>query len=594
MSISKTWSPYQKAVFDFVKHGTGSAIVEATAGSGKTTTIIEATNHMAGQIAIMAFNNDIIKELNRKRPPSKKTKIATCHSFGKTELNRIAPKAELNNSKVLTIAERLLAAKYSPRERGVIIRLVALAKNSGIGLSAPLGNKKTNQEWEEIATHHGLDEDLKTVGITFKIALELATKVLKASNADLNSIDFADMLYLPLVHKCVIPTYDWVLLDEAQDTNLTRRKLARAMLKPTGRLLAVGDQQQAIYGFTGADHASLQRIKEEFSCQTLPLSISYRCAKNIIAYAQQWNPSIMARPGAEDGNVTEIDYEEWMDSLKSIKLTEENGIICRNNAPLVGLFYNLLREGIPCRLNGLNTKDLANLARKWKNVTLLEWKENIIAFGKSELEKYIAKDEEFKVRPLLDSIETILVLAARVLDSGKTTIEDLQSEIIALTGPRKGVNPAKAVLLSSIHKAKGLEWKRVFHIGEKQFLPSKFAKKEWQQTQEQNLLYVAATRAKTELYNITDVPTPKTEKSNIKEFLLNSSPQPAKVAITATNAMSDFDARIKQVIEHLTMLGGTKEECTQVAQKAHAHGQAKLGAHTVKWADKKFHIAITI
>lgn len=65
------------------------------------------------------------------------------------------------------------------------------------------------------------------------------------------------------------------------------------------------------------------------------------------------------------------------------------------------------------------------------------------------------------------------------------------------------------VILSSVHKAKGMEWDRVFLLGRRGFMPAKFAKLNWQKVQEDNLIYVAVTRAKRELIEVINVTAPK-------------------------------------------------------------------------------------
>jgi superfamily I DNA/RNA helicase len=68
-------------------------------------------------------------------------------------------------------------------------------------------------------------------------------------------------------------------------------------------------------------------------------------------------------------------------------------------------------------------------------------------------------------------------------------------------------NLPNVVTLSSIHKSKGLEFSRTFILGMAQFQPSKYATQDWMKVQEDNLAYVAITRAKDALIHITDVPT---------------------------------------------------------------------------------------
>jgi len=103
-------------------------------------------------------------------------------------------------------------------------------------------------------------------------------------------IDFDDMLYLPLRSKCTFDKKNYVFVDEAQDTNGVQRALLRRMLAPPphGRLIAVGDPSQAIYGFRGADANAMSALREEFSAVVMPLSVSYRCSRAVVAEAQKY------------------------------------------------------------------------------------------------------------------------------------------------------------------------------------------------------------------------------------------------------------------------------------------------------------------
>ena len=69
-------------------------------------------------------------------------------------------------------------------------------------------------------------------------------------------------------------------------------------------------------------------------------------------------------------------------------------------------------------------------------------------------------------------------------------------------GDTKDGEKARVLTLSTIHKSKGREWDRVFILGRTRYLPSPWARKEWQQLQEKNLEYVALTRAKDTLVDI--------------------------------------------------------------------------------------------
>ncbi|MBN6046748.1 UvrD-helicase domain-containing protein, partial [Citrobacter sp. ku-bf4] len=119
-------------------------------------------------------------------------------------------------------------------------------------------------------------------------------------------VDFDDLLYLAVKDGISLPKFDFIFVDEAQDTNAIQRALLRKIMRKGSRIVAVGDPAQAIYGFRGADSESLNLIAEEFDAIKLPLSISYRCSTSVVSYAQQWVSHIQAAPGAKAGEVQEL------------------------------------------------------------------------------------------------------------------------------------------------------------------------------------------------------------------------------------------------------------------------------------------------
>src|SRR5262249_35953012 len=119
--------------------------------------------------------------------------------------------------------------------------------------------------------------------------------------------------YMPLVSQMFIYQQDWVLVDEAQDTNASRRAFVAKLLKPTGRSIWVGDPAQAIYGFTGADSKSLDTIRERFNAQLLNLTVTYRCPKQIVKKAQQWVKHIEAHESAPEGTIKDVNVANLLD-----------------------------------------------------------------------------------------------------------------------------------------------------------------------------------------------------------------------------------------------------------------------------------------
>lgn len=497
---NKNWSEYQKAVFSWVEEGTGSAVVEAVAGSGKTTTLVEAVKRMQGDVALMAYNKKMGDELKTRVVGLDHVNAATCHAFGFKAFRNSGVKAQLDDKKVWNIATSIIPQDYLGFIQPFVCKLVGFAKDNGIGFLSAISDLAN---WQAIIDHHDLS--IENGNVDYDTAINYAIKVLTASNQNRNVIDFGDMIYLPLFLGLKIDQYDWVLVDEAQDTNPTRRALAKAMLKPSGRLIAVGDPAQAIFGFTGANHDSLELIRRDFAAVTMPLSVCYRCGSKIIAHAKTWNPRIEAFEGNAEGEIQNVEYAEFLKNVLTYGLSGKDGIICRKNAPLMGLAFALIRQGIPCRIEG---KDIAaglkRLASKWKVQSLNKLIERVSDFSSREQQKAIAKGEDMKAEQIADKCEALLCLIERCQALGKHTVKDLTSLIDSMFSDSGsyGANP-NIVTLSSVHKSKGLEWDRVFLLGREEFMPSPYARQAWQQEQERNLIYVAITRAKSLLIEVS-------------------------------------------------------------------------------------------
>ena len=496
----KVWSPFQQAVFDFTENGVGNAVVEAVAGSGKTTTIVEAVRRMLGQVFLGAYNTKMGKELAERTAGMHNVTASTFHSIGFKALRFHAKGYALNldDKKVFRIAQNI-ADNGRPDLTvlvGPVARIVGMAKQRGFG---PLINMADIAAWEDMIFHFSFEEDLPEEVDLFKV-IKFAQVVLNKSNQDLNTIDYNDMIYLPLLRNLRTLQFDWVLIDEAQDTNPTRRALARKLLKPRGRLVAVGDRHQAIFGFTGADNDSLDQIARDFNAVRLPLSITYRCPKAIVAHAQTWVSHIQSADTAPDGILSTMDYADVADRVEI-----GDAILCRFNKYLVNLCFKLIRKGIPAKMEGRSIGEgLVALASRWKVKTLDALEKRLDAYQERETAKWTAKDKLEKVDQLNDKVDTLRILMERAREQGIYDLVGFKAMVLGLF--EDSANQKKpCVVLSSVHRSKGLEWTRVFLLGRDEFMPSTMARSEWAHEQEINLIYVAVTRAKAELVEVTGV-----------------------------------------------------------------------------------------
>jgi superfamily I DNA/RNA helicase len=486
-------SPQQKAVEDWIINGTGNALIEAVAGSGKTTTLLWGLKETAGEVAFTAFNKGIALEIDskvKKQNLGDRVKTGTVHSFGRAAIFAAYPEVVVidKGGKLKQIAE---GAHKNNFVKNFAAKAASYAKLTGIGIEFPISD---TQAWVSMVYRHSLDSSLPDY-IRLEDAIEVAKGVLKASNDTVDKfIDFDDMIYIPILKNLKMKTYDWVFLDEAQDTNFTRRKLIKQMLNPDGRLVAVGDTHQAVYGFTGADHDSMKKIEREFNTTNLPLTVSYRCPKKVVAVANQWVPHIEADPVSGEG-VVDVSYID--DLIKESAFTKKDVIICRKTKPLVELAFKLIRNGIPCKVEGRQIgMGLAALTRKWKVVTVGDLENKLEKWVEREMSKAVLNGDSSRCVYVEDQFGTLKVLINQC--SSSAPIKTLTDLIDKFFGDIDNANQ-DILTLSTIHRSKGKEWNRVFALDMDEHSPSRWAKQDWEIIQEHNLCYVQVTRAKEHL-----------------------------------------------------------------------------------------------
>jgi DNA helicase-2/ATP-dependent DNA helicase PcrA len=311
-------------------------------------------------------------------------------------------------------------------------------------------------------------------------------------------VNFDDMIYMPVVSGVKLWQNNWVFVDEAQDTNPARRALARKMLSPFGRTVWVGDRHQAIYGFTGADADAIDRITEDFKCASLPLTITYRCPKAVVEEAQKNVSHIVAHDDAPEGSVVEMQCKAFLKDDVVKTLVADDAILCRKIRPLVSLAYSLIQRGVACHVEGREIgAGLIALINHWRKVKTIDaLRKRLEVYADSESQKLIAKGRETQAEAVRDRVETIYVLIDA--QPPATSLDDLKRRINEMF--QDSEHERKPTLtLSTVHKAKGREWPRVFVWGRDDYMPSAMARQVWQVEQENNLIYVAVTRAQREL-----------------------------------------------------------------------------------------------
>lgn len=477
--------------------------LSARAGTGKTFSLVEAAQRMTkanvmGDGLAVAFNKIIAQELGDRMPASMET--STMHSLGLRLLKANQPniRFKVDGRKTFGCIDNLLKIEWEDKAK--VARVVDMLRLNLVDESM----------WETSA-----EIFLEENGYESHWA-ELCAATLNESNTQIANgiVDFVDMLYGPWLHK-LRPnrSFDTIFTDEAQDMNSLQRWLIRRHLKATGRMIICGDPRQAIMGFAGATASSMKEFEALFKSdfKQYEISTTFRCGHNIVAAAKQAiGPTndldnYFALEGMHDGHVSVLDADREPEEF-----IEGDAIICRTNAPLLEMAIWFLSNDKGFKLAG---KDFlrqlkSRMCRGLKN-------SQPTAAARRQVEDWLQDRVDYAQqvgRPnLADRHRDVAQCCMVFLNlKGINTVGDIKDKIDSLETDQMGP------VLSSIHKAKGLEWSRVYWLGHATHLNQMAKRKELEDpnSQEWNLRYVCATRAKDTLHLLDEVDLGNNEETN--------------------------------------------------------------------------------
>ena len=562
-------SKYQLAIYDFVEHGLGNAVISASAGSGKTYTIIKLLDYIPKdkKVLIVAFNRDIRQEIKAKviNAGHKNVQVDTFHSLGYKILN-----ANFNRRFVNTDPNEYKYSNYISNNISQLstINTFRLGKQfsqylSNIQNLVNFGRcylSETVEDLDKVCERYGI--------ICIADEKEVAVKVLEWGEKCLDEIDYTDMVWVPntLHLDSKFYKYDWIIVDECQDLNMVEKDMLFTCRRMGTRMLFFGDKAQAIYSFSGADSEAFDKLIELEDTIQLPLSISYRCPKNIVEYVHYLVPTI------EYDKKNKI-KGEIIENANLSDVKDGDMILCRNNAPLANIYIELLRNGIKTKILGKDYS--ANLSKTIKNTKeeLLNVDLNMqgvfsklydIFYDLVETTMHkqnITKEEALTSSSIIAKLDEIKVL--EILSEGLTTSKELQERINDIFTDNK----ESGIILSTIHKSKGLESPNVY-IACKSLMPSKTAKQPWEIEQENNLIYVAYTRTKNKLgfldeteFKQFDAYNPETIRSlKSKQYIID------KLYNKNRNGVTTLD-QARHIIENAEKLSGTTQDKSELTPK---------------------------
>lgn len=495
-------SKYQKPIFEWMLHGQGNAIINAVPGSGKTTTLVNAVTFTKStdRCIFIAFNKEIVNELNSRLEKYKNIVAKTVHSIGYSILRRnyYDINMQLDDYKYSTYIKRnieslanLKLKKLTKRERlQYIDNVISLTDLARVNICYTPSEIKRKADFYNIEL---IDDE--------PIVVE---KIIEWGKENIETVDYTDMIWLPYIFGLDYPykKFDWLFVDELQDLSELQREIIMKCASSSSRMLLVGDKNQSIYSFAGASVDSFDKWEQLPNTTSFPLSICYRCPKSVINYANELIPSMEAKKGAEDGEVS------LLSTLDDVQ--DGDMVLCRTNFPLISTYMSFLKKGKKCYIRGSELgKNLITTIRTKKcdelNVSLNEkglfselYYDMFEEKDKLMKERKISNEDALTYDNILAKYDNIKIL--ETLSNGLTKTDEL-IELIETIFNQSDTN---GICLATVHKAKGLEADNVYILCNSLLNDTSKAKQDWEKIQEKNLAYVAYTRAKKKMGFISE------------------------------------------------------------------------------------------
>ena len=504
-----------------VEAARGPVVILAGAGSGKTTTItrriawqVASGTFAAGEVLAVTFTDKAAGEM-RGRLAALGVDGVRARTFHASALQQLhyfghGPGGVLpSKALMLRHIANTLPRPYRFRPAADIATEIEWAKNRRIPAD----------RYEELAPERGAALPPDLMGRVYR--------EYERRKSGRGVVDFEDILEL------CIRMYDedpnalaqfrsrcrTITVDEFQDVNLLQHELLERWLGPREELCVVGDDYQAIYGFTGASPRYLLALRERFSAATVvTLEANYRSSPQVLELANRLTPRLggapktlrAVRPGGPEPSVRPFASrdEETASVVARIRELAAEGvpyddvaILFRLNARSEPWEEALAEAELPYQVRG--GPFLARPAARRLRQVLGGSHSTALAddVRRAAIDEGWAQGEELERVGEYEATRQHdlgrLVTLARQLDDGALTPAGFFAELDARFGDG---SDGQGIHLLTYHRAKGLEFDAVFLPGlEERELPVRQAKTEDAVAEERRLLYVGITRAKRHL-----------------------------------------------------------------------------------------------
>ncbi len=274
-------------------HAEGPLLVLAGAGSGKTRVIVEKIAHLIGigrysarRIAAITFTNKSAKEMRERvakrlrAEDAAEVTICTFHALGlkflQIEHEHVGLKRNFSifdaDDAGAQIKDLLGGSSAKPDDIEDMKNLISRAKNAGLSPEQAMAAARSNRE--------------KDAAMVYELYQTRLTSF--------NAVDFDDLIRLPVQvleeHPDIALAWreriGYLLVDECQDTNDAQYRLLKQLAGPAGNFTCVGDDDQSIYAWRGANPENLQQMGVDYpKLQIIKLEQNYRCSNRVLRAA---------------------------------------------------------------------------------------------------------------------------------------------------------------------------------------------------------------------------------------------------------------------------------------------------------------------
>lgn len=457
----------QVAILNAACASSANLMIEAYAGCGKTSTLEAVGRQIKGTALYLVFNKKNADEARETMPYT--CEVRTLNALGhRAWASKTYQNLKLDKDKSRNILREIINEAPRPAQSVMwdsyhaILDGVTRAKVFGY---VPDNFPQAQSLLKQGAFHALLDEEpddlvADLIDAVLSRSIKLSFK---------GSVDFNDQVYMPALFGGAFGRYPTILVDEYQDLSPVNHKMLERLIK--GRLIGVGDRFQNIYGFQGAKASGMLDAVRQYSMTTLPLSLTFRCPSAIVSHVHWHVPAFRAlHPGGSVDIPTRLDAND---------ISDETVVICRNNAPLFRLAIAFLASGRSATIAGRDIGPrLIGIMRKLGPESLP--RAQVLGL----VDEWLADRMAAESKSADDLAACMKVFAEHGRDLGQ-----------AIAYAEHVLKADGKVLLTTGHKAKGMEWERVVHL-------DPWLVRKHPDEQNKNLDYVIATRSSNALVEI--------------------------------------------------------------------------------------------